>query len=301
MATLAEPLVERYGKIVRIPPGPGRAIVSTDLHGHMEDFRRVVAAFERALTRGNAYLVFTGDLVHGPAYEKDSYPEHLGDYYEDETPLLMQSFVEVQKKHRGRVICLMGNHEHSHVGGPHTRKFHKTPSETEYFERKIGPKRTSEYQGLFRSFPLVCVAGKGVVITHGAPRVLDATFAEICAAEYGGHETKTIPQMLEVPILGELFWARAAGSLCVRRFLRRVEIEGQKNHIAIYGHDPVRRGWAREGAEQLCFSTSFALRNARKVYIELDLERVYPTVDELKLGREIRWLYPELGDQRKKK
>src|SRR5579871_6483696 len=125
MAVLAEPRVERYGKIVRIPPGPGRVIVSTDLHGHMEDYRRVVAAFERALSRGNAYLVFTGDLVHGPAYERDHYPEHLGDYYEDETPLLIQSFIELQKKHRSRVICLMGNHEHSHVGGPHTRKFHK--------------------------------------------------------------------------------------------------------------------------------------------------------------------------------
>ena len=67
------------------------------------------------------------------------------------------------------------------------------------------------------------------------------------------------------------------------------------------GHDPVRQGWAREGHEQLCFSTSFALKNARKVYVELDLEREYRTVDDLKLGRDIRWLYPELSLARKKK
>jgi hypothetical protein len=293
--------VERYGNVFRITPGPGRVIISTDIHGHLEDFRRVAQAFERWLARGEAFLVYTGDLVHGPCYEKDQWPEHLGDYYPDESPRVIEEFVQLQKKHKGRVFSLIGNHEHSHVGGPHTRKFHKEPSETQYLERTLGPEKTEEFHELIRSLPIVGVVGRGVVITHGAPRVLEATFAEICATSYGGHEGKTIPQMLEVPILGELFWARAAGSLVVRRFLKRMELGGQPNHVVVYGHDPVRRGWAREGSEQLCFSTSFALKNARKVYLDLDLDHEYANVDELKLGRELRWLYPELSAARRKK
>src|ERR1700752_1352034 len=72
--------VERYGNVFRIPPGPGRVIISTDIHGHLEDFRRVAQAFERWLARGDAYLIYTGDLVHGPCYERTQWPEHLGDY-----------------------------------------------------------------------------------------------------------------------------------------------------------------------------------------------------------------------------
>ena len=45
----------------------------------------------------------------------------------------------------------------------------------------------------------------------------------------------------------------------------------------------------------MCFSTSFALKNSRKVYLELDLDRPYLTVEDLKLGRDLRWLYPELS------
>jgi hypothetical protein len=302
MTTLQAPTVERYGNVFRIPPGPGKVIISTDIHGHLEDFRRVAQAFERALAKEpDAYLVYTGDLVHGPCYERGGWPEHLGDFYPDESPRVVEELVTLMKKHKGRVFSLLGNHEHSHIGGPHTRKFHKEPSETEYLERTVGPAKAQEYHALFRSFPLCAVVGRGVVVTHGAPRVLDATFAEICAVEYGGHEEKSIPQMLEVPILGELFWTRAAGSLVVRRFLKRMEIADEPNHIVVYGHDPVRRGWAREGSEQMCFSTSFALKNSRKVYLELDLDRPYLTVEDLKLGRDLRWLYPELSAARKKK
>jgi len=293
--------IERYGNVLRIPDS-GRLIVSTDLHGHLEDYRRVVAAFERTLAEtGDAYLLFTGDLIHGPIYSRADWPPHLGDFYADESPRLVSELRELLRKQPKRVFSLIGNHEHSHVGGPHTRKFHKQPTETQFFESSVGADKTEEYKALFRTFPIVAVAGKGVVVTHGAPRVLEATFAQVCTVEYAGHERRTIPQMLEVPILGELFWTRAAGPLVVRRFLERMKIGAQTNHLVVYGHDPVREGFVREGDEQLCFSTSFACKNARKVYLDLDLAREYKTVHELEVGREIRPLYPELEKRGKKK
>lgn len=293
--------LERYGKVIRIPPS-GRAIVSTDLHGNLDDFERVVAAFEGALeeTEGDAYLVFTGDLVHGPSYPEEIWPEHLGDYYRDRSPELLERFEALQERYPDRVVALIGNHEHSHVGGPHTRKFHKSPSETEHLEELLGPERTAEVHDLFRSFSIAAVIGRGVVVTHGAPRVLEASFAEVCAVEYGGHEDKSIRDMLGVPILGELFWCRSAGALAVRRFLQRMRIGDQENYVVVFGHDPVRRGYLREGDEQLCFSTSFGLRNAKKVYLDLDLTREYRSVRYMRFGVDIVPLYPELADKRKR-
>jgi hypothetical protein len=293
--------VERYGKIIRFPP-VGRLVLSTDLHGNLPDYLRVVAAFEQALedTDGEAFLLLTGDLVHGPCYSRAQWPEHLGDFYEDQTVELVDSFMALQREHPGRVWALIGNHEHSHIGGPHTRKFHKSPSETEFLEANLGPKKTARYRELFRSLPIAALAGRGVVVTHGAPRVLEASFAEICSVEYGGHEEKSIRDMICEPILGELFWCRAAGTLVVRRLLDRLERDGQRNWIVLYGHDPVRKGYLREGDEQLCFSTSFGLKNEKKVYLDLDLSREYRSVRQLRYGIDILPLYPELAHKRRR-
>lgn len=292
--------VERYGKVLRIP-AKGRCVISTDLHGNLEDFERVVKAFQAALleTDGDAYLLLTGDLVHGPIYSKEQWPEHLGDFYEDRTVELLDRFVELQRHHEGRVFTLIGNHEHSHIGGPYTRKFHKDPSETEFLEERLGAKKAAKYRELFRTLPIAALLGKGVVATHGAPRVLSASFAEVCSVEYAGHEDKSIRDMITVPILGELFWCRASGTLAVRRFLQRMELDGQRNWIVVFGHDPVRKGYLREGDEQLCFSTSFGLKNEKKVYLDLDLTREYRSVRQLRFGIDVLPLYPELAHRRR--
>lgn len=289
---------ERYGNVLKLPPA-GRLVVSTDLHGNLEDYHRVVAVFERELAvHGDAYLLFTGDLIHGPAYARAEWPEPLGDFYEDQSGRVVLELIALMAKHPKRVFSLIGNHEHSHVGGPPTRKFHRDPSETEFFETSVGPEKAEEYRAFFRSLPLAAVCGRGVVITHGPPRVLRATFAEIASASYGGHEKRTIKEMLTVPILGELFWSRASGRLVVRRFLKRMELGGQPNWIVVFGHDPVRKGFAREGEEQLCFSTSFALKNEKKVFLGLDLSQEYRSVHDLRVGREILHLYPEVLPER---
>jgi hypothetical protein len=289
------------GKILHLPTR-GRVIISTDLHGNLPDYERVVQAFKDALeeSEGDAYMLFTGDLVHGACYGKSRWPEHLGSWYRDQTEELVDAFQELQEEFPGRVFSLIGNHEHSHIGGPHTRKFHKDPSETEFLEECIGPEKTEVYKALFRSFPLMALIGKGMVVTHGAPRVLMAGYDKIKDIEYGGHEDKTIREMIEVPILGELFWCRYAGPLAVRRFLKRVERDGQRNHVVVYGHDPVRKGYLREGAEQLCFSTSFGLKNEKKVYLDVDLSREYRSVRALRYGVDILPLYPELAHKRKR-
>src|SRR5690606_13745563 len=53
-------------RVLRLPDH-GRLIVCTDLQGCLRDYRRVVEIFEQAHAElGDAHLLFTGDLVHGP-------------------------------------------------------------------------------------------------------------------------------------------------------------------------------------------------------------------------------------------
>ncbi|MGE0713093.1 MAG: metallophosphoesterase [Planctomycetota bacterium] len=297
--SLVEP--KRVGKVLHLP-ARGRAILCTDLHGNLPDFLAVVEAFREAHaeTGGDAFLLFTGDLVHGPIYSPRNWPEHLGSFYRDQTEELVDSYLALTEEFPQRVFSLIGNHEHSHIGGPDTRKFHKDPSETEFLEQTIGEQKAQRYHELFHSFPIACLLGRGIVATHGAPRVLEAGYDEICQVRYTGHEKASIRDMLEVPILGELFWARNCGPLAARRFLRRMEVNGQANYIVVYGHDPVRKGYLREGAEQLCFSTSFGLKNEKKVYLDLDLTREYRTVRALRYGADILPLYPELAAKKRK-
>lgn len=43
----------------------------------------------------------------------------------------------------------------------------------------------------------------------------------------------------------------------------------------MFGHDVVREGFARDGVQQLCVSTSFGLFDERKVYVQVELAGRY--------------------------
>jgi len=290
------PASKRYGTILHIAPR-GRLIVSTDLHGNFGDFQTLVANFEEALEEsdGDAYLMFCGDLIHGPIYSRAKWPRRLGTFYPDESVRLVSAFLALREKHPGRVFAILGNHEHSHLSGPDTRKFHKIPSETEFFESSAG-ELMEKFRLAFASFPLLSIAGRGLVFCHGAPRVIKGGLDEIAKVSYFGHEGKRINDMYCTPIIGELLWCRQAGPLVIRRFLRRVEVNGQRNGVVCYGHDPISSGYAMRTPEQLCFSTSFGLKNKNKIYLDIDLTREFRSAYDLRPGMELKSLYPEEVD-----
>lgn len=297
-AIALEPQSRRYGAVLHIG-ARGRLVVSTDLHGNLGDFKRLIKIFKRAHqeAEGDGYLLLCGDLIHGPIYTRKTWPRRLGTFYPDESPALVDAFLELREEYPGRIFSILGNHEHSHLGGPHTRKFHKIPSETEFFEESAGEERMEVFRRLFESFPIITVAGRGLVFTHGAPRVLSAGLEEVARVQYTEVEAKRINDMYSTPILGELFWCRQAGSLVVRRFLRQMEIDGQRNGLVLYGHDPISAGYQVRTPEQVCFSTSFGLKNKYKVYLEIDLEREFRSAYDLRPGIELRHLYPEEADE----
>ena len=71
-------------EVLRLP-AHGRLIVCTDLQGCMRDYRRIVEIFHAAEEQhdGDAHLIFTGDLIHGPHLSEEEWPDFLGEYYRD--------------------------------------------------------------------------------------------------------------------------------------------------------------------------------------------------------------------------
>ncbi len=264
-------------------PAHGRLLVATDLQGNLADFRRLAQHFRAA--GDDAHLVLTGDLVHGPDEETaDHWPDHLGTPYRDESPALIDAFLSERERAPGRVHCLLGNHDHSHLGGPITSKFHD--DEGGMLEARLGALRTERLRALVGTFPLVAVAPCGAVMLHGAPSSEIDDPSQLESIRLEGYQQFGIESFLAVPVLGALLWSRYATPEQSQRFLKAFG-----GTVALYGHDVVREGFAREGNDQLCFSTSFGLYDEFKVYVSLDLAAKYPDVHALRAGHEILPLY----------
>lgn len=264
-------------------PARGRLLVATDLQGNLGDFERLLVHLKAA--GPDAWLVLTGDLVHGPDEDTANYwPDHLGTPYRDESPRLVERFLEARAEHQGRVQCLLGNHDHAHVGGPATAKFHD--DERLALESRLDEAAKQRLREAIASFPLVARAPCGAVMLHAAPAAEIDSAEQLETLKLDGYEDWHFTDFLRVPVLGQLLWSRMAKPEQSRRFLKAFG-----GTVALYGHDIVREGFAREGDDQLCFSTSFGLLDRDKVFVELDLGARYADVHALREGRELRKLW----------
>lgn len=270
------------GRVLRLP-GKGRLLVGTDLQGNLADFESLR---QRFLASGDdAVLVLTGDLVHGPdELTEQSWPAGLGTPYRDESPKLVEAFIALAERCPGRVWCLLGNHDHAHVGGPVVSKFHD--DEAAVLEARLDAAGVQRLRETFAGFPLVAVAPCGVVLLHAAPAVALEGPHSLEELRLDGYRDLAFPDFLQVPVLGPLLWARRATDEQAERF-----VEALGGEVAIYGHDVARHGFAKDGPRRLRVSTSFGLYDRDKCYVELDLAASYRSVDDFEDGRHLKRLY----------
>lgn len=275
-----------WGRKVARLPDRGVLLVATDLQGNLDDYRALRAIYEREDAAGNApILLFCGDLVHGPTEamsRPEDWPRHLGSFYLDRSAELVFEVMADAKTHR--VMSLLGNHEHAHVGGPVVSKFHD--DEAAALEARLGD-RVGEVRAFFAGLPLVAVAPCGIVCSHGAPRATEASLEAFEALDYGGFEGVPLWKMIDRGTVGGLLWARGASEHQARALLA---VTG--GSFVAYGHDIVREGFERIGREQICVSTSFGCFDRDKAYLRIELGARYAGVEDLHEGTEIRRLYP---------
>jgi len=279
-------------RVIRLPD-KGRLLVCTDLQGCMRDFQRMVELFEQALhdRNGDAHLLFTGDLIHGPHIEPEDWPDFLGEYYRDASGEVMIAYAGLAAQYPGRVHALLGNHEHGHIGGPHTAKF--AADEVALLEHILGPSGTARMRGIIHTFALAAVSKCGAVFTHGAPAAVIDSIADLEAADLSGAQYASPLDVLDTPVVGKVLWARSATEGEARRFLKATG-----GTMCIYGHDVIPEGYETVGDEQMVVSTSFGVFDTNKVYISLDLGAKYKRIHDLRIGDEILPLYPDKAPHR---
>lgn len=270
-------------------PDRGKLIVATDVQGNVADFDRVAAIFEDAAKDADgAYLVVTGDLVHGPELTEDEWPDYLGSFYHGDSKTVLEHAHELSERHPGRVFFLLGNHEHAHVGGPVVSKFF--PDEARRLEDLLGEDGTRRMRAWLRTWPFVAVAKRArLVMLHAAPHAKIKSAEDLDRLPLEGFYDVPLEDMAARGTLGALLWARTTSTERGYEFLRAIDAEAR---VAVYGHDVARAGFAVDREPLLCVSTSFGCFDGDKLYLEWDLaEPAVSARDTAKKG--LRVLHPE--------
>jgi len=262
-------------------PSMGVLLVSTDLHGNHEDFARMRELF---LAEHDAHWVQLGDLVHAPSEYARRHTPELYDFPDGSIDIVL-GFAALQREHPGRVHVVLGNHDHAHVGGPHTRKFHA--DEVEHLESTMTPAELEVLRTLFSNASLAAVAPCGALLCHGSPddsltylRALDDVPLDISR----GTDAQRA-------LLRTLLTSYGQPGEVTARVLAAVSEPGTPLTFLIHGHDRDPSGWFTEGGNQAEPVIFGALRENKR-YLRLSLSARYPGVDALRDGEEIRRLYP---------
>lgn len=283
-------------KLLRLPDR-GRLLVAADLHGNLRDFLAIVAHFESL--GDDAHLLFLGDLLHGPYVPLERWGESTllrGRPYQDQSPAILLGLVELMARHPQRVFALLGNHEHAHIGGPRTSLF--AHDEAAALEQRLGVETSSWLSQFLRDLPIWAVTGCGLLFSHAAPAALLEYPEDLELIDYrrvnppvagrlDGHGTRAGGAIDGATLLGQLLWTQSLGPQQADQVLARLGL-----HVAIYGHVVIPAGFQTIGQSQLILSSSFAMEDPYKKLLLIDLAGHYASVQALRVGHEIRPLYP---------
>lgn len=279
--TLAPPAPAR----TRILPGQGTLLVSTDMHGNLEDFEALRAAFLRALAADpGTHWAILGDAVHGPSPEARGRRPDLYDY-EDQSAAIVMGVLELQARHPGRVHYVLGNHDHGHVGGPHTAKFY--PDEVVMLERRCSPAEQAGLQELFSGALLAMAAPCGVLLAHGCPDDHLLRFADLEECRLVRNDNDLYRRHL----LDTFTRSYGQSEAVVARLLATVSATAVPVTLVIHGHDRDEAGYFLASGDLVLCPVLFGAPREAKRYVQLDLAARYASAAELRDGVEIRRLY----------
>jgi hypothetical protein len=266
-------------------PARGVLLVSTDVHGNLADFARLEAIFaEESAREPETHWVILGDAVHGPDdVARVSHPDWYG--YEDESMAIVDRILAVEAAAPGRVHFVLGNHDHGHVGGPHTAKFHA--DEVAALESGLSEAQSARLRELFGRALLAAAAPCGVLMTHGSP---DASLERL-------EDLDDVPLELtemsptQARMLRSLLTSYGQPEAECRAMLGNVSrASGMDLRVVVHGHDRDEKGFFREGGNQVC-PVIFGAAREDKRYVRLDLAARYEDAEALRDGVEILRLH----------
>jgi hypothetical protein len=266
-------------------PDHGTLLVFTDLHGNLEDFERLRALYLEALAgHPETHLALLGDLVHGPdGWFAEHDPALYG--FEDRSWEVAEGVMDLRRRYPRRVHLLLGNHDHGHIGGEHTSKFH--PDEVEHLESRLTGEQVGRLHALFRGALLMLLAPCGAVLAHGSPddSLRDLEQLDALSLEPGENDVEG------QRVLRSLLTSYGQQAEVTDRLLATLAREtGLELTLVVHGHDRDEEGYFEENGNQVC-PVLFGAPRESKRYLRLDLGAHYGGPADLRHGAEIRRLH----------
>ena len=220
---------------------PGEAVevlVAGDLHGNLENFRRLLTLADLAGHPGR-HLVLQ-ELIHGNL----KYADDKG----DRSHQLVDLFSALKCKYPDRVHLILGNHELSELTGRIIGKDGQTLNLRfrQGIERTYGPRTQDIYQsylGLFAALPLAVRTPNRVFICHTLPdaRYLETLDLGLLQADDWPEESKKRGGTIYA-----LTWGRDTTPETADRFATMVDAE-----LFVTGHQPCDAGFRQANHRQI--------------------------------------------------
>lgn len=276
---------------LRILPDRGQLLISTDLHGNRSDFERLRARFfelrEAADDPNTVHWALLGDLVHGPS-ERIRRLDSARLDYADESPALVEAVIELRARFPDNLHLLLGNHDHGHIGGPHTAKFY--PDEVVALESRMSEAAIERMRALFRGALLGLAAPCGLLMCHGSPGEALSSLELLDTIDPCDE-----PDVEKRAALRSLLTSYGQPGEVSDRMLAQLSASSSLDlKVVVHGHDIDIGGFYTESGNQAC-PVLFGALPAHKRYLLVDLGGRYERAEELRDGVEVLRLYPELA------
>lgn len=272
---------------VRVLPNHGRLLISTDLHGNRGDFERLRSVFfaqrEAANDPATVHWALLGDLVHGPSNKARRHaPERYG--YADDSPYLIEQLIELRTRWPDNVHLLLGNHDHGHIGGPHTAKFYD--DEVVMLEQRMSAEAIARMRVLFGDALLAVAAPCGLLLCHGSPDEQIDSLASLAAID-----PRDEPDLARRSMLRSLLTSYGQRGEVTATLLRQISTPELSLRVVVHGHDIDPDGWYTESGNQAC-PVLFGAAPENRRYLLVDLAARYGRAEDLREEIEVQRLYP---------
>jgi Icc-related predicted phosphoesterase len=255
------------GKLVELP-NEGKAIVVTDLHGNLKDYKKYLSIWEKYGDE-NVHFILTGDFIHAMGRKNDRSID------------ILESVIQKCEINEN-FHPLLGNHEWSTIS--RTSVYKRGINQSLNFEDLLKERfdkgwknKLEEYKKFFKKLPIAVKTNNKVFISHGGPPKDISNLDEIINITNEGYITNDK--------LYQILWNREGEYTenDIQSFLRAVGCNAM-----IVGHTPVD-GIKLIGSNQLIVSSSYT--KGKKAYVLLDLEKkINNAEDILDMVKKLNWL-----------
>jgi hypothetical protein len=226
----------RRGRLVALPDG-AEVLVAGDLHGNIENFRRLLQVAALGLHARRHLLL--QELIHGP---------HRYGGGGDKSHQLLDLVAALKCQFPHRVHLLLGNHELAQWTGQGIAK--EEGDLDAQFRQGIttaygtyAPAVYEAYRELFAVVPLALRTVNRIFLSHSLPSARRQERFDPAILERDQHDPE---DLRPGGMVHALLWGRNASAENAAAFLRKVDAD-----LLITGHIPCEKGFAAPNEQQI--------------------------------------------------